>query len=58
MTSAYKVADRIVMLHGGQVIIDGTPGEIRLTHDPVVRQFIEGHAEPLVQEPTIAGSHP
>jgi phospholipid/cholesterol/gamma-HCH transport system ATP-binding protein len=58
MTSAYRVADRIAMLHEGQVIIDGTPEEIRLTHDPVVRQFIEGHAGSLVQEPTSAGSHP
>jgi phospholipid/cholesterol/gamma-HCH transport system ATP-binding protein len=58
MTSAYKVADRIAMLFEGQVIIDGTPEEIRLAHDRVVRQFIEGHAGSLVQEPTIAGSHP
>jgi phospholipid/cholesterol/gamma-HCH transport system ATP-binding protein len=58
MTSAYKVADRIAMLYEGQVIIDGTPEEVRRTRDPVVRQFIEGHAGALVQEPTSAGSTP
>jgi len=58
MTSAYKVSDRIAMLHEGQVIIDGTPEEIRRTHDPIVRQFIEGHAGPLVQEGPRTGSHP
>ena len=44
MTSASKVADRIVMLHEGEIIIDGTPDAIHRTTDPVVRQFIEGRA--------------
>src|SRR5215213_1896251 len=29
MQSAFKVADRIVMLHEGQLIFDGTPDEVR-----------------------------
>lgn len=45
MVSAYKVADRIVMLHRGVIIFDGTPEEIKNTKDEVVRQFIEGRAE-------------
>jgi phospholipid/cholesterol/gamma-HCH transport system ATP-binding protein len=43
--SAYKVGDRIAMLHGGRIIFSGTPDEVRETGDPVVRPFIEGRAE-------------
>jgi len=42
MASAYKIADRIVMLYGGKVVCDGTPDEIRSTDNPMVRQFING----------------
>jgi phospholipid/cholesterol/gamma-HCH transport system ATP-binding protein len=50
MTSAYRVADRIAMLHGGQIRFVGTPDEIRAADDPIVRGFIEGRPE-LMQEP-------
>lgn len=42
MASAYKIADRIIMLHGGQIIWDGTPDQIRETDNPTVKQFITG----------------
>jgi phospholipid/cholesterol/gamma-HCH transport system ATP-binding protein len=42
--SAYKVGDHISMLHGGKIIFSGSPGEVRSTDHPVVRQFIEGSA--------------
>jgi phospholipid/cholesterol/gamma-HCH transport system ATP-binding protein len=42
MTSAYKVADRMAMLHDGTVVFTGTPEETRTTTNPMVRQFIEG----------------
>ncbi len=45
LNSAYKVADRICMLHQGRFIIDGSPDEVRNSDNPVVRQFIEGRAE-------------
>jgi phospholipid/cholesterol/gamma-HCH transport system ATP-binding protein len=45
MTSAYKIADRIAMLHEGRIRAVGTPKEIQATTDPVVRQFITGAAE-------------
>jgi phospholipid/cholesterol/gamma-HCH transport system ATP-binding protein len=45
MAGVYKVADRVVMLHEGRLVIDGTPAEIRATADPIVRGFIEGRAE-------------
>jgi len=42
MVSAYKVADRIAMLHEGRIIATGTPEEIRACTNPYVRQFITG----------------
>ena len=45
MKSAYKVADRIAMLHGGKIIFTGTADEVEASTNPVVRQFITGSAE-------------
>uniref|UniRef100_A0A832I417 ABC transporter ATP-binding protein n=1 Tax=Eiseniibacteriota bacterium TaxID=2212470 RepID=A0A832I417_UNCEI len=45
MTSAFKVADRMAMLHDGRVVFTGTVDEARQTSDPLVRQFIEGTSE-------------
>lgn len=45
MTSAYKIADRIVMLYDGKLIADGSPNQIQQTRDPIVQRFIEGRAD-------------
>jgi len=45
MQSAFKVGDRIVMLHEGRVIFDGTPEQIRTTDNPVVKRFVTGEAD-------------
>lgn len=42
MRSAYKIADRVVMLYNGEVEIDGTPQEIKDTDNEIVRQFVTG----------------
>jgi phospholipid/cholesterol/gamma-HCH transport system ATP-binding protein len=42
MTSAYKIADRIIMLHKGKIIADGDAEHIRNHPHPVVQQFING----------------
>jgi len=55
MVSAYKVADRIVMLHRGIIIFDGTPDEVKRTDDVVVRQFVEGLAEGPIKPIPIGG---
>ena len=47
MNSAFRVADRIGMLHEGRVRFIGTPDEIRATKDPVVKGFVEGDPELL-----------
>jgi phospholipid/cholesterol/gamma-HCH transport system ATP-binding protein len=44
MASAFKIADRIVMLHQGKIIFDGTAEQIQTSDDPVVRQFVTGEA--------------
>lgn len=46
MTSAFKVADRIVMLHKGRVIADAPPSWYRSSTDARVRRFVDGRADP------------
>jgi len=49
LQSAYKVGHRIVMLHEGKILFEGTPDEVKHTTNATVRQFIEGRAEgPIV----------
>ncbi|MEQ1855176.1 MAG: ABC transporter ATP-binding protein [Longimicrobiales bacterium] len=45
MKSAFRISDRIAMLYRGKVRFEGTPDELRLVEDPVVRGFIEGKPE-------------
>lgn len=45
MDSAFRIADEIVMMHGGKIIEIGTPSEIRASKNPIVQQFITGSAE-------------
>ena len=40
--SAYKIADKIAMIHEGKIIFDGTPAEIRKSRNPYIQQFIKG----------------
>ena len=42
MNSAYKIADRIIMLHNGKILVDGDAEQIRKQPLPVVQQFIKG----------------
>lgn len=44
MQSAFKVADRIVMLHHGQIHFDGTPEQMQAASDPIIQQFVSGEA--------------
>ncbi len=45
MNSAYKIADRIVMLGEGRIIADGTADQIRTSTNPRVQRFILGRSE-------------
>lgn len=50
MKVAFKIADRVAMLHQGHIIEQGTPDEFQRSTNPIVRQFIEGRAEgPLTE---------
>ena len=42
MTSAYRIADRITLLHRGRARFTGTPAEVRSAGDHVLRGFVEG----------------
>jgi phospholipid/cholesterol/gamma-HCH transport system ATP-binding protein len=42
MTSVYKIADRIIMLHNGKIIADGDADHIRNHPHPIIQQFISG----------------
>ncbi len=49
MTSAYKIAGRILMLYQGKVEFEGSPEETRNSTNPVVKQFISGRASGPIQ---------
>ena len=53
MACAETVADRVVLLHEGKFIAEGTMHEIRGSADPRVRAFIAGKASPPADGPTI-----
>jgi phospholipid/cholesterol/gamma-HCH transport system ATP-binding protein len=44
MNSAFKVADRIVMLYEGKLIFDGSPEEIQCCAEPIVKRFVNGES--------------
>lgn len=44
MKSAFKIAQRIIMLYESRVWFDGTPKELRESDDAVIQQFITGSA--------------
>jgi branched-chain amino acid transport system ATP-binding protein len=45
MDIALTVADRVTMMHGGRVLVDGTPAEIRA--NPVVHDLYLGRAHAI-----------
>jgi phospholipid/cholesterol/gamma-HCH transport system ATP-binding protein len=47
LESAFKIAERIVVMDTGRVIAAGHPEEIRNSKDPRVLQFLSREADPL-----------
>jgi phospholipid/cholesterol/gamma-HCH transport system ATP-binding protein len=45
MTSAFRIATRMIMLGHGGIVAEGTPDEIRNSPNPEVQQFIHGEAD-------------
>ncbi len=46
LESAFKIADRIIVMDKGRVMAAGSPEEIRNSEDPRVRQFLRREADP------------
>src|SRR5262245_46110264 len=45
MTSAFRIATRMIMLGHGSIVAQGTPDEIRNSPNPEVQQFIHGRPD-------------
>src|SRR5687768_3597471 len=58
MESAFRIADRMVLLDRGKFIVSGTAEELRESTDPLVRQFVHGLTEgPLTERRRLAGGY-
>ena len=45
MTSAFRIATRMIMLGRGSIVAEGTPDQIRTSPNPEVQQFINGEPD-------------
>jgi phospholipid/cholesterol/gamma-HCH transport system ATP-binding protein len=45
LESILRISDRVLMLHEGRVVAEGSPQEIKANPNPALRQFLEGRAE-------------
>lgn len=45
MESAFKIADKMVMLHNGKIIEDGPPEVFEHSEVPLIKQFVKGLAD-------------
>jgi phospholipid/cholesterol/gamma-HCH transport system ATP-binding protein len=57
MDSAFRIADRMVLLDRGKFIVSGTPDEMRNSTDPLVRQFVYGLTEGPLTDRRRAGGY-
>ncbi|HEY2586427.1 MAG TPA: ABC transporter ATP-binding protein [Tepidisphaeraceae bacterium] len=57
MDSAFRIADRMVLLDRGKFVACGTPDEMRNSTDPLVRQFVHGLTEGPLTDRRRAGGY-
>ncbi|MBV6516511.1 MAG: hypothetical protein HPKKFMNG_02196 [Planctomycetes bacterium] len=51
MPSIFRIADEVIMLYGGKIVFQGSPGALRSSTSPLVRQFINGDPEGPLNAP-------
>jgi len=52
IASAYRIADRMIMIKDGHTIFSGTPAEIRASQNPYVQEFILGQRNFMTGQPS------
>jgi phospholipid/cholesterol/gamma-HCH transport system ATP-binding protein len=57
MDSAFRIADRMVLLDRGKFVVAGTADELRTSEDPLVRQFVHGLTEGPLTDRRRAGGY-
>lgn len=57
MDSAFRIADRMVLLDRGKFIVSGTPDEMRNSTDPLVHQFVHGLTTGPLTDRRLAGGY-
>jgi phospholipid/cholesterol/gamma-HCH transport system ATP-binding protein len=57
MDSAFRIADRMVLLDRGKFIVSGSPEEMKNSADPLVRQFVYGLTEGPLTDRRRAGGY-
>ena len=57
MDSAFRIADRMVLLDRGKFIVSGTGEELKNSTDPLVRQFVYGLTEGPLTDRRRAGGY-
>ena len=50
LASAFLIADRMVLIDKGKIVALGTPGELKSSQNPRVRQFLDRIPDPEVSE--------
>jgi phospholipid/cholesterol/gamma-HCH transport system ATP-binding protein len=53
LASAFRIADRLAMLHKGRFRAVGTKDEIRASQDPRVRQFLDRIPDEMAKTPAV-----
>lgn len=57
MDSAFRIADRMVLLDRGKFIVSGSPDEMKNSTDPLVKQFVYGLTEGPLTDRKRTGSY-
>ena len=57
MDSAFRIADRMVLLDRGKFVVSGSPEDLKNSTDPLVRQFVYGLTEGPLTDRKRTGSY-